>query len=73
MKLKDVRIGEQLAYQLLQFLQHYRADVRHLLSIQLNSEAMRRYLAAMADGDCEDAARLERALKEALQTRERSV
>jgi hydroxypyruvate isomerase len=73
MKIKDVWISEQLAWQLVQFLHRYRVDVRQLQELQANEGALGSYLEAMVEGDCKDAERLERALKEALAAQERSV
>ncbi|MEM4406698.1 MAG: hypothetical protein QXS68_06600, partial [Candidatus Methanomethylicaceae archaeon] len=59
--LRDIRISEQLAYQLVQFLQRYRVDVEHLLKEASEGE-LRLYLEAMRYGDFQDAERLEKAL-----------
>lgn len=63
--LRDIRISEQLAYQLLQFFQRYRVDVEQLLK-ETSDGDLRLYLEAMHYGDCKDAERLEEALRQAV-------
>jgi len=70
LKVREVRISEQLAYQLLAFLSRYPADVRSLQRFLEASESepelLRGYLEAMAYGDCQDAERLAEALQRAV-------
>jgi hypothetical protein len=70
MRLRDVRIGEQLAYQLLQFLRRYRADVSQLKRLATKDGAIGPYIEAMEQGDRLDAERLIEAIEEALERRE---
>ena len=69
LKIREVAIGEQTAYQLLQFLQRYRADLRHLRNLEPDGGQLQRYLAAMDYGDRRDAERLEKKIKSALERR----
>lgn len=70
LRVREVRISEQLAYQLLAFLSRYSADVRNLQRFLEASgsepELLRGYLEAMAYGDCKDAERLAKALQRAV-------
>ncbi|MEM4724666.1 MAG: hypothetical protein QXP01_06610 [Candidatus Hadarchaeum sp.] len=64
--LRDIRISEQLAYQMLQFFQRYRVDVEHLLK-EVSDGDRRLYLEAMYYGDCQDAEHLEKALRQIIE------
>jgi hypothetical protein len=68
LKVREVRISEQLAYQLLAFLSRYQADVKSLrrLARASDPELLEGYLEAMAYGDCQDAKRLAEALERAI-------
>jgi hypothetical protein len=70
MRVKDVRISEQTAYQLVQFLRRYRLDVEHLMKQASEDGGLVQYLEAMHYGDCDDAARLEQKLIHALERRD---
>jgi hypothetical protein len=67
---REVRLSEQTAYQLLQFLRHYRADVEQLLALWEDREALKGYLEAMEEYDRPDAERLAQVLEQALERRE---
>lgn len=64
--MKEIRISEQIAYQLVQFFQRYRVDVEQLLQQSPEVGELRRYLEAMRYGDFRDAERLEQAIHQAL-------
>ena len=68
LRVRGVRISEQLAYQLLAFLSRYQADVKSLqrLARAPDPELLEGYLEAMAYGDCQDAKRLAEALERAV-------
>lgn len=67
MTTKDVRISEQVAYQLVQFLRRYRADVEQLLKGASADGELLGYLEAMRYGDWRDAERLEQAIHKAIE------
>lgn len=69
--MNEVRISEQLAYQLVQFLRRYRADVEQLLKGASLDGEMHAYLEAMRYGDWQDAERLEEEIRTALERSER--
>jgi hypothetical protein len=64
---REVRLSEQAAYQLFQFLTRYRVDVKQLLALWDDREALQGYIGAMEEYDRPDAERLAQVLEQALE------
>jgi hypothetical protein len=64
---REVRLSEQAAYQLLQFLTRYWTDVGQLLALWHDREALKGYIEAMEEHDRPDAERLAHILEQALE------